>query len=258
MPDWLKAPLLALLKVPPAPAPPAGAAGTLLVFRAAPGFFLYRLFAWLLRQIMTLVGVVAAFFFVWQGSREAEGPIGLLFLGIELFVLAFVLLGIPLSLLVLRLDYELRWYQVTDRSLRIREGAWGVREMTMTFANVQNIEVTQGPLQRLFGIADLRVQTAGGGGSVSSSGQGQEAQRFNMHVGYFRGIANAQQVRDLMLQRLRRYRDAGLGDADEPAAPAIEAVSSPPALPLAEGLTMLNIEAAGLRRAAEALATRGL
>lgn len=255
MPEWMKAPLLRLLRVPPEPVPPAGAPGTLLVFRAAPGYFLYRVAAWTLRQAMTLVGIVVALFFLWGGGRSESG-LGFWFLVLEMVAVAFVVLGIPFSLLLLRLDYEMRWYQVTDRSLRIREGVWAVREMTMTFANVQNIEVTQGPLQRLFGIADLRVQTAGGGGSAQSSQQGNEGQGLNMHVGYFRGIAQAQSVRDQVLQRLRRYRDTGLGDQDDAPTPAPVAADEAP--PLAETVAALVDEAAGLRRAAEALAARGV
>ena len=254
MPEWLKAPLLRLLRVPAEPAPPAGAAGSLLVFRAAPGYFLYKTTAWLLRQVMTLVGIAVALFFFWQGARGGESGIGKLFLGLELLAVLFVLLGIPFSLLLLRLDYEMRWYLVTDRSLRIREGAWGVREMTMTFANVQNVEVSQGPLQRLFGIADLRVQTAGGGGSAPANQQGQEGLGLNMHVGWLRGIANAPQVRDQIVSRLRRYRDAGLGDPDSPAPVAEPAAADAP--PLEEVVRGLAAEAAGLRVAAQALASR--
>jgi membrane protein YdbS with pleckstrin-like domain len=248
----MKAPILALLRTPPAPQPPAGAPGTLLVFRAAPGFFLHRCLAWGLKQAFTLIGVGVVLFFMWQGAREAEPGLGRVFFWLEILAVAFVLLGMPFSLMVLRLDYEMRWYQVTDRSLRIREGVWAVREMTMTFANVQNIEVSQGPLQRLFGIADLKVQTAGGGGSVTSGKQGQEGPGFNMHLGYFRGVENAGQVRDMMLERLKRYRDAGLGDHDHSHEPVAAAPASPsPAL--ADVVGRLGEEAAGLRRAAEAL-----
>jgi len=253
MPDWMKLPILSLLRIPPEPQPPAGAPGTLLVFRAASGFFFYRLVAWGLRQLMTLVGIAVALFFLW-GETKTSGPgLGRIFLWIELAAVAFVVLGMPFSLIVLRLDYEMRWYQVTDRSLRIREGVWAVREMTMTFANVQNIEVTQGPLQRVFGIADLRVQTAGGGGAATGGKQGQEGPGLNMHLGYFRGIENAQQVRDLMLERLKSYRDAGLGDHDESQGPSV-APPLPPSPALASVISELASEAAGLRRAAETLA----
>ena len=39
-----------------------------------------------------------------------------------------------------------------------------------------------------------------------------------MHLAYFRGVQNAAEIRDLMLERLRRWRDTGLGDPDEAAA----------------------------------------
>ena len=90
---------------------------------------------------------------------------------------------------MLRLDYEMRWYKVTDRSLRIREGVWRMREMTMMFDNIQNISITQGPIQRMLNIADLKVQTAGGSTPVPQ--QGQKGMTFDMHTGYFRGIDTA-------------------------------------------------------------------
>ena len=107
MPEWMKAPVLALLRVPPEPHAPAGAPGTLLVFRAASGFFYYRLVAWALKQAMTLMGVAFGLFLIWQESEASAPFIGRLFLGIELAAVAFVLLGVPFSFLMLRLDYKL-------------------------------------------------------------------------------------------------------------------------------------------------------
>jgi membrane protein YdbS with pleckstrin-like domain len=120
----------------------------------------------------------------------------------------------PFSLAKARLDYEMRWYIVTDRSLRIREGILGVREMTLTFANVQNIVIEQGPLQRLLGIADVVVRTAGGGSSEPSS-HGGHSSKASMHEGRLKAVDNAEAVRDLILERLKRFRDSGLGDPDD-------------------------------------------
>ena len=96
------------------------------------------------------------------------------------------------ALALVRLDFEKRWYLVTDRSLRVREGIVNVREMTITFANIQNISISQGPIQRLLGIADLRVDTAGGGPSRSEKEEGGE----NLHTVRFRGVNNADEIRD--------------------------------------------------------------
>jgi membrane protein YdbS with pleckstrin-like domain len=126
---------------------------------------------------------------------------------------------LPVTYLIARLDYELRWYMVTDRSLRIRYGVWKISESTMSFANIQQVVVSQGPLQRLLGLADVKVQSAGGGG-----GQGKEHDPGgeDMHLGLFHSVTNAPEIRDLILERLRRFRESGLGDPDEktPASPA--------------------------------------
>ena len=107
----------------------------------------------------------------------------------------------------------MRWYIVTDRSMRIREGITSIREMTMTYANVQNLTIRQGPLQRLLRISDLRVRTAGGGSD--EEGEDNEEKGGSMHIGYFRGVEDAHEIRDSILTRLKQLNDAGLGDPDD-------------------------------------------
>lgn len=119
------------------------------------------------------------------------------------------LLQLPLTYAIRRLDFEMRWYVVTDRSLRIRTGVWSVQESTMSFANLQQVEVSQGPLQRLLGLADVKVQSAGG--SDNPHGKPQD----DLHTGHFHGVDNAHEIRDLIQDRLRRFRESGLGDPDE-------------------------------------------
>ena len=131
-----------------------------------------------------------------------------------LAITAFVLQAIT-SFLLLRLNYRMRWYMVSDSSVRIRQGIFNIREQTMTVANIQNMEVRQGPLQRLFGISDLEVRTAGGSGNKQEDPS--KSWQQDPHVGALRGLDNANEVRDLIAEALRRYRDAGLGDPDEPA-----------------------------------------
>jgi len=130
---------------------------------------------------------------------------------IEIVILLGFLISLPFTYAAVRLDYELRWYLVTDRSLRIREGLWGLHEMTMSFANLQQVVVSQGPLQRLLGVADVRVQSAGGGGDEDNDHKGGKS----LHTGVFHGVDNASEIRDLILERLRRFREDGLGDPDE-------------------------------------------
>src|SRR5690606_33015047 len=97
---------------------------------------------------------------------------------------------------------------MTDRSLRIRRGIWDIMEHTITFENVQNVSVSQGPLQRYFGIATIIVETAG-----SSSGEGENVHAIG-NKAILEGIDNPEEIRDLIMERVRASRSAGLGDDD--------------------------------------------
>ena len=248
--ERLKSTLLWLLRVPPEPHAPMGDVRSLRVFRAAPGYLRYITVGWALSEFAILLGgtLIVVPLMIATASRVA--PIVATALGLLAAVAFLAQAGI--TFFSLRLNYEMRWYKVTDRSLRIRAGVWSVREMTMTFANVQNITVSQGPLERLFGISDVKVDSAGGGSGSGSHGDAGS----NLHVAIFRGVDNPEEIRDLMLQRLRRLRDAGLGDLDD-AHTAKGAPVSAPALRGAEILDLLAAfrdEARALRRAAEAVA----
>lgn len=204
-----------LLRVPADPEPPPGDEASTRRFRAAPNFYKYLLFVALLRILVFLFVVVfavalpvtfAEFQFVKEGNKWASilwiVPVAAILL--HLLISAF-------ALAVVRLTFEKRWYLVTDRSLRVREGVISIREMTVNFANIQNISVSQGPLQRILGISDLRVDTAGGGGGSS---HGKEVSQ-NLHTAWFRGIENANDVRGIIQDRLRHLKDSGLGDHEE-------------------------------------------
>lgn len=209
----VRAAVLKLFKVPPEPELPAGSPGSVRTFRAAPNFFKLRLLLWGARQTAAFAGLVV-FIVAWQvaGSgvpRELNITVNV----VKGFSVLLFLAQIPVTYAIVRLDWEMRWYIATDRSLRIRAGIWHVQEITMTFANIQQISVHQGPLQRLLGIYDLEVSTAGGGGVAVHPAHGGLTNTG--HRGFFHGIDNAPEIRDMMLERLRRLRDTGLGDPDE-------------------------------------------
>lgn len=251
--ERLKSTLLRLLRVPPEPHDPMGDVHSLRVFRAAPGYLRYMTVGWALSELAILLAGIVIVIPLAVAAASGVAAIVVTVLGL---LAAVIFLGqAGLTFFSLRLNYEMRWYKVTDRSLRIRAGVWNVREMTMTFANVQNITVSQGPLERLFGISDVKVDSAGGGSSAASHGQGAGA---NLHVATFRGVDNPDEIRDLMLQRLRRLRDAGLGDLDDAQTAKVARVDSP-AFRGDETLTLLSAfrdEAKALHRAAEAIAPK--
>lgn len=202
-----------LLRIPNDPEPPPGDEASTRVFRATPNFYKYLLFLWVLKSVfaaavvaaLSIGPVVGAFAITKRGNSA-----GWLLLAIPAFGLILVAVLRLFALAVLRLDFDKRWYVVTDRSLRVREGVISVREMTVTFANIQNILISQGPVQRMLGIANLQVQSAGGGASKSPHHSGPD-----LHMATLRGIDNAPELRVLIEDRLRQAKDAGLGDPDD-------------------------------------------
>jgi len=254
MHDKLKALALKLLRVPPEPEAPAGAPESIRVFRAGRNFYRLNLWKWAISQVAAVVVVLVALHIglavVPQAAAKTLAKSKLRFLSSRLASLAVTVIHFaelaglaglaaqsPFTFFLVRLDYEMRWYIVTDRSLRLRHGLMRVREMTMTHANIQQISIQQGPLQRLLGIEDLKVRTAGGGADGSSEDTEQDADLESMHVAYFRGVENAGLIRDLIQGYLRRRPDAGLGDPDDrrAGAAAAGAVETEPSAATARG-----------------------
>jgi hypothetical protein len=230
------------LRVPPEPEAPPGGAASIRQFRAAANFYRLKVLSWLAGQVFALIGLIGGL--VFARVVVPDGRVRDFILLIEVLAGAGFLLQIPFTFAILRLDYRMRWYTITDRSLRIREGVVTVDEKTVTFANIQNLQVRQGPLQRILGISDVEVTTAGGGGSEGKK-KGENPFAKDMHTAYFRGVENAEAIRDIILARLQAYRGAGLGDPDDEHEQAPEDLSG--------SLAGLRSAATALRQAAARL-----
>lgn len=166
--------------------------------------------AWLgLKYAGALIGTLFQLFVLtaaFAGALVARQTEVIVALG---FAIALLLFIIAFTLVTTRIDYELRHYLIGDRSLRVSQGALVRREVTLSYANVQNIEVLQGPLERLFGIKSVTVSTAGG-----SAQPGQH----DAHHAVIAGITDADAVRELILGMVKQQRDSGLGEAQHAAA----------------------------------------
>jgi uncharacterized membrane protein YdbT with pleckstrin-like domain len=196
--DWLRVPAAA-------PELPVGPGEQVDAFGPADGFLRYlKLWFWIVALIVDVALLVG-----WLALVIVEWWVGLLVLPI---VLLLMIVPDVIIYVALHLRFDTTWYVMTERSLRLRRGVWIIQEMTITFENVQNLKVTQGPVQRAFGISNLRVETAGGGGGGEAQGQGLGNQAI------IEGVTNAKELRDRILKRLRRSTSAGLGDEAEPGA----------------------------------------
>ena len=77
--------------------------------------------------------------------------------------LGFTLVSFVLAAAVGYLRWRMTiWWVSDDGSIHHRGGLIAIRETTVPLTRVQSLDVERGPMQRLFGIQKLHVQTAGG------------------------------------------------------------------------------------------------
>jgi membrane protein YdbS with pleckstrin-like domain len=160
-----------------------------------------KLWFWIVLAIIDLA-ILAG----WIAITVVSWPVGL-----ALAPVALVVAVVPdvIAYVAIHLRYDTTWYVMTDRSLRIRRGVWIIQEMTITYQNVQNMRITQGPVERHFGIARLTVETAGASADPHQ-GRGGIGNRAMIE-----GVRDPQRLRERILDRLKRSRGAGLGDLDD-------------------------------------------
>jgi membrane protein YdbS with pleckstrin-like domain len=201
--------MIPLLRVPEQPPTlPGGSRQALNVFQPAPGFLKYMQFWFWIILFLTDIGLTVAYI-VGSIALIVEG---LWWVAVLLFPVAFVIIVLPdiIAYIAIHMRFDTTWYAMTDRAMRLRRGIWVIHETTISFENIQNVKLQQGPLQRWCGISNVIVETAGAGGSS----QGKHGRFSVSNQGIIEGVADAERLRDLILNRLRQARGAGLGDEE--------------------------------------------
>lgn len=215
--ESLKRPLLLLLRAPhEPPQPPLGSAHSLQVEKPSARYLTMQL-------IVHFASIGAALVFeliAWRLSPTPAPTAAMAFVSGGIVVITVLVM--LLRYFLIRLDYDMRFYLLTDRSLRIRRGALAIEESTYTFANVQNLSLEQGPLERLLKLAHLHIETAGGGAQSRSASSSEGM----FHKGRLEGLDfdKAVELRDEILRLVRTYADSGLGErASRAASPGVPA-----------------------------------
>ncbi|MGR6921685.1 PH domain-containing protein [[Actinomadura] parvosata] len=110
---------------------------------------------WLILMVPVAGAGVAAYWFL----TERPG-----WLGAVVGVFAAACLG--LALIAPRASYRVERWEVTDEAVYTRKGwlthTWQVAPMS----RIQRVDTARGPVQRLFGLADVTVTTASSAGAI--------------------------------------------------------------------------------------------
>ncbi|HFA52023.1 MAG TPA: hypothetical protein ENJ95_23650 [Bacteroidetes bacterium] len=101
-----------------------------------------------------LIGAVIAFYNVPPEHEDARS--GIFIIWAVLFALSMYLAG---------KRYEMSGYALREHDVIHKYGVWWRTVTVIPFNRMQHCEISQGPVQNIFGLATLRVFTAGGNSS---------------------------------------------------------------------------------------------
>ena len=127
-----------------------------------------RLLQWSLVQLVLVLGVLSPLFLrVISPEMGLPEDVSLGLIWIPLGV-QFVLGGFWFMEEVL--GFPRRGYVVRERDITYRTGWFSRSTTTVPYGQIQHLELTQGPVARLFGLKHLKLYTAGGSGNLRIAG----------------------------------------------------------------------------------------
>ncbi len=119
-----------------------------------------------LHPVAMLIGAVTTIR-RWISGLVLPGIALLVSQGFSLRTLTLFLLGILVVAVLAALWGFLAWrattYEITANSFRLRQGVVQKSERTIPLEHVQSVDTVQGVIQRVFGVYEVRIETAGGG-----------------------------------------------------------------------------------------------
>lgn len=129
-----------------------------------------------------------------------EKPVQIVFsitLGTSLLVMALIALWIPAF-------YRTLEYSIDMEGVRMKGGVFWKRRVTVPFNKITNVDITQGPVERLYRVGTVHVQTAGAGGAQGAYAEIRLA-----------GVRDTDNIRDRVLDGMRVGNPASAGQSKE-------------------------------------------
>ncbi len=170
----------------------------LFFFRTIP---LLLVLAWILSSFVSFL----LFFASSQGSPEIAQQLATLFTSrVTSFFLPLLFILI-LSYIWARLSYRYYRYELTENGFKKELGVILKKYVTIPYDRIQNVDIYRGILDRILGLSDLNIQTAGMS-SVGRSGRGVFAE------GRLPGLSkeDAEKLRDELINRAQKSKSQGL------------------------------------------------
>jgi membrane protein YdbS with pleckstrin-like domain len=100
--------------------------------------------------------------------------------------------------------YDTMLYRLTGNEIVWRRGVWFKNTGIVPFNRITNIDIVQGPISRMLGIASLKIQTAG----YSAPSGGSAEIRID-------GIEQFEELRDLIMESVRGKKPVAVETYEE-------------------------------------------
>jgi membrane protein YdbS with pleckstrin-like domain len=119
------------------------------------------------------------------------------------FVISMVFWWLPVAIAIPLYIRNIRYSVISKKGDRmpeifVQKGLLNITKKHVPFRTITNIASRAGPIDRLFGIGTVEIQTAGYSGGPSGQGGPEEK---------IEGVVFYEEVRDYVLQELRKFRD---------------------------------------------------
>jgi hypothetical protein len=145
-----------------------------------------------------MVGLVTLIILMVAAGGKAVIVLGII-LWAELIAMLLTLIWIPAF-------YATLQYVINGDGIRGNSGVFWKKYITIPFTKVTNLDITQGPLQRIFDIGTIHIQTAGA--------SGQQTAKAELSL---LGIRNLEEVKESIMEKIRAYTLSGLTQPRQPA-----------------------------------------
>lgn len=126
-------------------------------------------------------------------------------MSISIVVVAIVMIVayVALCYFLAKLTYRFWRYELTEDSLKIEKGIIWKKYIAIPYDRVQNVDIYRGPADRILGLSDLHVQTAG----YSGTSYGHRKRGISSE-GRLPGLAPeiAEQIRNRLIKRAKGTR----------------------------------------------------
>ncbi|MDP4009245.1 MAG: PH domain-containing protein [bacterium] len=154
--------------------------------------FLNNILGW------TFLGTIF-YIFIFIYLFEPPSPEDIFSLGFLNFLWVIIPTFLILCFLHAKLTYHFYRYELADAGFRKELGIIGKTYVTIPYDRIQNVDIYRSLLERILGLSNLNIQTAGMSGRVGAEGR---LPGLSMEV--------AEQLRDELIQRARQSKSHGL------------------------------------------------